>query len=171
MVPDTKHVTAGRPPPKNSVWGTTELVTTPFWEESGLGTWKYTPKVDPPTPQAQSSPTSVFSSRCGTAASRYATPSPVVAASAPSPTTVDGTVSLSDPESVKPAVKVFLQLNIELHPGVSAVLLFYETNDYRLLVREFAARHHLTITSEAEKSFAQNIGQMMANIRQQKQRQ
>jgi hypothetical protein len=81
-----------------------------------------------------------------------------------------GTISLTDqsPPTPPPRTTIF-QLNIELIPGVTALLPVYETDDYTVLVKEFGAKHHLTIAPQAEFSFAEKIKQMVAGLRKQQQ--
>ncbi|ORZ17129.1 hypothetical protein BCR42DRAFT_413981 [Absidia repens] len=138
----------------------------------------------PPAPQQQA-PAAAPAKRLGTSASKYAPaapatpaiPAPAAAAAAPvavsTPTppppaaAVHGTISLADNAPVTPPRTTIFQLNIELIPGVSAILPVYETDDYRVLVKEFGAKHHLTISAQAESSFAEKIRLMVAELRNQ----
>ncbi|KAI8331341.1 hypothetical protein BC941DRAFT_438909 [Chlamydoabsidia padenii] len=118
----------------------------------------------------------------GSAASKYATqPSAPIQQQQPAqnqqqpaqdqPTAIHGTISLTGSAPITPPRKTIFQLNIELIPGVSAILPVYETDDYTVLVKEFGAKHHLTIAPEAEFTFAEKIKQMVAALKQQQQQQ
>ncbi|CAO3618591.1 unnamed protein product [Cunninghamella echinulata] len=106
-------------------------------------------RVSQPTPvQSTSKPF------LGSASSKYANSTTT---SVPSP-------AQSQLLPLLPSKEAILKLNIEIIPGISAVLDIYETNDYKKLVRDFGEKHHLKISEEAESAFAEKIGVLVKNI-------
>ncbi|SAM02379.1 hypothetical protein [Absidia glauca] len=172
-----------QPPSSASKWANQPLQENPVQPPpTPASKWANQPlqenPVQPPPPSTtQYQPSQVFPSKTtGTAASKYA-PRPPQQPQAPQQApqqasqhvAIDGTISLTGAAPITPPRKTIFQLNIELIPGVSAILPVYETDDYSILVKEFGAKHHLTIAPEAEFTFAEKIKQMVAALRKQQQ--
>ncbi|CAO3626826.1 unnamed protein product [Cunninghamella blakesleeana] len=191
--PPSSSSVRSRIPLSDSVWGNSELASTPFWERAGAGASRYATKPTsnnnnqsrPPQPQQQSRsssqpPPSVQQSQrqrppppqppapqpslskpfLGSSASRYANPS-TAAPKAHVPQHSQLSPSI-------PSSETLLKLNIEITPGITAVLDIYETDDYRKLVKEFGEKHHLIISEQAETAFAEKIKVMVMGVNQQR---
>ncbi|KAI9308180.1 hypothetical protein BJ944DRAFT_260729 [Cunninghamella echinulata] len=195
--PPSSSAVRSRLPLSNSVWGGSELASTPFWETSGSGASKYATNrtaATTSTQRQQQHPPSHTSkqhdsqrkslpphsnhreSKYQPSSAKVNQPTPVRSASksflgsasskyANSSTTTS--TSLSEKHKALPLLpskEAILKLNIEITPGISAVLDIYETNDYKKLVRDFGEKHHLKISEEAENAFAEKISVLIKNV-------
>lgn len=188
--PPSSSAVRSRIPLSESIWGKSELTSKPFWETTGSGASKYATRPtstsnnnnnQPPSsskpqqqprsssqlqqqqqqPQQQPEPQPSLSKPfLGSSASRYANPTNITP-KAPVP-------QQSQLSSLIPPSETLLKLNIEITPGITAVLDIYETDDYRKLVKDFGAKHNLIISEQAEIAFAEKIKVMVMGVNQQR---